>query len=91
MFGPEDEAFEVEEFDPDAVTWVRGVDYVTGWREAKDAAEQLGEALAGAGVHGRLRAVSAPDGSGVVRLELSVRAAREVAALVDVARLGKAS
>ncbi|MCD9144758.1 hypothetical protein [Streptomyces albireticuli] len=91
MFGPEDEAFEVEEFDLDAVAWVRGVDYVAGWREAKDAAARLGDALAAAGVEGRLRAVSAPDGSGVVRLELSPRHAREVAALVDVARLGKAS
>ncbi|UQI48917.1 hypothetical protein M1P56_33700 [Streptomyces sp. HU2014] len=90
MFGPEDEAFEVEEFDPDAVTWVRGVDYMSGWREAKDAAEQLGEALAGAGVDGRLRAVSASDGAGVVRLELSAQAACEVAALVDLAWLRKA-
>ncbi|MBT2387471.1 hypothetical protein [Streptomyces sp. ISL-11] len=92
MAGLGDEAFEVEEFDPDAVLWVRGVDYVAGWREATDTAAELREALAVAGVDAsgvRLRASSASDGSGVVRLELSVPAARVMAAAV--ARFGKAS
>ncbi|MGW2184705.1 hypothetical protein [Streptomyces sp. NPDC001719] len=99
MSGPGDEAFEIgdvefgaEEFDPDAVLWVRGVDYVAGWAAARDVAAELGEALVVAGVEAsgvKLRAGSAADGSGVVRLELSTAAAREVARLA--ARFGKAS
>lgn len=88
--------FEGEEFDPEAVLWVRGVDYVTGWRAAGQAAAELGEALTAVGVDtagAKLRAAAASDGSGVVRLELSAAAAREVAMLarVTAARLHKAS
>ncbi|GAA0342240.1 hypothetical protein [Streptomyces blastmyceticus] len=99
MFGPGDEAFEIgdvefgaEEFDPDAALWVRGVDYVTGWAAARDAAAELGQALMSAGVEAsgvRLRAGSAADGSGVVRVELSTAAAAEVTRVV--ARFRKAS
>ncbi|MGW1071481.1 hypothetical protein [Streptomyces sp. NPDC002537] len=88
-FGPGDEAFEignvefgVEEFDPDAALWARGVEYVAGWAEARDVAAELGQALAGAGVDVsavRLRAGSAADGSGVVQVELPASAARAVA------------
>ncbi|MGP8297551.1 hypothetical protein ACTPOK_06245 [Streptomyces inhibens] len=90
LFGPGDEAFEFEgaQFDPDAMLWVRGVDYVTGWRDATQAAGELGEALTAAGVDVRgaeLRASTTTDGSGVVRLELSSATARGVAEFARVA------
>lgn len=37
MHDPEGAGFEDEAFDPDAVVWVRGVDYVAGWRDATEA------------------------------------------------------
>ncbi|GGR52564.1 hypothetical protein FHS38_007002 [Streptomyces netropsis] len=94
MSGPEHEALEsgvggsgAEELAPDtAGAWVRGVDYVAGWREATGAVAALAGALASAGVEGpgvRLRASAGDDGSGVVRLELTVPAARVVAKLAS--------
>ncbi|QRX92259.1 hypothetical protein [Streptomyces noursei] len=82
------DGFDADGLDPDALLWVRGVDYLTGWRDATRAAAELGDALAEAGVDvaaAKLRAVSAADGSGVVRLELSPATAREVAKLARVA------
>jgi alpha-beta hydrolase superfamily lysophospholipase len=49
MHDPEDAGFESESFDPDEVVWVRGVDYVAGWRDATDAGGELADALAAAG------------------------------------------
>lgn len=80
--------FHDREFDPDAVVWVRGVDYVAGWRDAEDAALELADTLRGLGVDTeklRLRADSAPDGSGVVRMTCSAHLAREIAVLVGAA------
>ncbi|MET9645583.1 hypothetical protein [Streptomyces syringium] len=60
------------------------MDYVEGWREATSALAGLADALAAAGLKGpgvRLRAGAEGDGSGVVRLELTVPAARAVAKL----------
>lgn len=104
MSGPEREALEggvggsgAGELAPDTVgAWVRGVDYVAGWREATEAVVELTEALAAAGVAEaavRMRAGAQEDGSGVVRLELAVSAAREVTKLARMAgvRLGGAS
>ncbi|MEK2473528.1 hypothetical protein [Streptomyces noursei] len=82
------DGFGADGLDPDALLWVRGVDYLTGWRDATRAAAELGDALAEAGVDVagvKLRAVSAADGSGVVRLELPTATAREVAMLARVA------
>ncbi|MEU8684223.1 hypothetical protein [Streptomyces sp. NPDC048611] len=82
MDGIGDDGFDGEDLDPDAVLWVRGVDYLAGWRDATQAAAELGDALVEAGVDTagiKLRATAALDGSGVVRLELSAAAAREVA------------
>ncbi|MFI1431648.1 hypothetical protein [Streptomyces lydicus] len=76
------------EFDPDAVLWVRGVDYMAGWRDATRAAAELSDALTAADVDEtavKLRAGTTTDGSGLVRLELSPATAREVAKLVRVA------
>ncbi|AEM81000.1 hypothetical protein [Streptomyces violaceusniger] len=96
MGGPEDDRFDGEAADLEAGIWVRGVDYMSGWRDAREAATELGEALRLVGVETagvRLRAASGTDGSGVVRLELSAASAREVAMLarVTAARLGRAS
>ncbi|MBT2366824.1 hypothetical protein J7E88_16270 [Streptomyces sp. ISL-10] len=95
MHHPEDAGFEDESFDPDAVVWVRGVDYVAGWRDATDAGTELADALAAAGFDTtglEWQAKANADGSGAVRLVLSAAVAHDVAALVRViARLGKAS
>ncbi|MBL1117108.1 hypothetical protein JK364_32695 [Streptomyces sp. 110] len=95
MCGPRDDGFEGEAADLEVGIWVRGADYLSGWRDAREAAAELGDALSLVGVEAagvRLRAASGADGSGVVRLELSAAAAREVAMLarVTAARLGRA-
>lgn len=80
MHGPEDEAF-----DPDAVVWSRGVDYLGGWREARDAAAELSDVLAAVGVDAEGASATAQtraDGSGVVRLVWSAATVRAVARLV---------
>jgi hypothetical protein len=97
MNGPDDDLGPLDgEFDPDAVLWVRGIDYVTGWRDAKNAVDELGEALRAAGIdveRVRLRADAGPDGSGVVHLAFSASTARDLALLarVTAARLRRAS
>ncbi|MCH0558296.1 hypothetical protein [Streptomyces sp. MUM 16J] len=55
----------------DSGLWVSGVDYISGWREAREAADRLNRALLGAGLElSALRAVASTneDGCGVVRL-----------------------
>ena len=55
----------------DSGLWVRGVDYVTGWRKAGAAADRLNRALLGAGFElSEVRAVASTDegGRGVVRV-----------------------
>ncbi|MEU7365613.1 hypothetical protein AB0B92_08485 [Streptomyces hygroscopicus] len=94
MGGLGGDGFEGEAADLEAGIWVRGVDYLSGWRDAREAAAELGGALRLVGVEAagvRLRAASGADGGGVVRVELSVAAAREVAVLARVAaaRLGR--
>ncbi|MEU2356550.1 hypothetical protein ABZ599_26860 [Streptomyces misionensis] len=51
--------------------WVAGVDYIAGWREAREAADRLNRALLGAGLElSAVRAVASTseDGRGVVLL-----------------------
>ncbi|MFJ2301167.1 hypothetical protein [Streptomyces sp. NPDC087787] len=51
--------------------WVPGVDYVGGWREAREGADRLNRALLGAGFElSAVRAVASTgeDGRGLVRL-----------------------
>ncbi|NUL03685.1 hypothetical protein HRW07_10645 [Streptomyces lunaelactis] len=95
MDDPEGAGFESEPFDPDDVMWVRGADYVAGWRDATDAGRELADALASAGFDTaglELQARTSADGAGRVRLVLSAAAAHDMAALVRaVARLGRAS
>ncbi|WP_145887017.1 hypothetical protein [Streptomyces sp. BK340] len=55
----------------DSGLWVSGVDYISGWREAREAADRLNRALLGAGLDlSAVRAVASTneDGRGVVRL-----------------------
>lgn len=86
MNGAEDGAFELSgvEFDPDALLWVRGVDYVAGWRDARGAIVELETALAAVGIEteGPGTAQTRGDGSGVVRLLWSPATVRTVAQLL---------
>ncbi|WP_435242750.1 hypothetical protein [Streptomyces cucumeris] len=96
MCGPGDDGFDGEAADLDGGMWVRGVDYMSGWRDAREAVSELGDALGLVGVDTtgvRLRASAGAEGAGVVRLELSASAAREIAVLARVAAagLGRAS
>ncbi|MGW3914482.1 hypothetical protein ACWEBX_23590 [Streptomyces sp. NPDC005070] len=55
----------------DCGLWVPGVDYIAGWRAARDAADRLNRALLGAGFElSQVRAVASTDesGRGVVRV-----------------------
>ncbi|MFE6691889.1 hypothetical protein ACFVFQ_36155 [Streptomyces sp. NPDC057743] len=82
------DGFEVEGLDPDALLWVRGVDYLTGWRDAARVAGELGDVLTAVGVDlegVKLRAGTTANGSGVVRLELPAATAREIAKLAQTA------
>ncbi|MFI9721684.1 hypothetical protein ACIHFE_18835 [Streptomyces sp. NPDC052396] len=87
MFGPEEGAFEATGagFDPDDVVWVRGVDYLGGWRDARDAAAELAAALSDAGMDTngmRMTAQTQVDGSGLVRVVWTAGTARAVARLL---------
>ncbi|MET8399951.1 hypothetical protein [Streptomyces sp900116325] len=87
MDGIGDDEFDARDLDPDTTLWVRSVDYLAGWRDATQAVEELGDALAAVGIDPtgiKLRATAATDGSGLVRLELSAAVAREVAMLTRV-------
>ncbi|WP_336113252.1 hypothetical protein [Streptomyces sp. PTD9-10] len=55
----------------DSGLWVSGVDYISGWREARETADRLNRALLGLGLElSAVRAVASTneDGRGVVRL-----------------------
>ncbi|MEV0368277.1 hypothetical protein AB0I10_00320 [Streptomyces sp. NPDC050636] len=80
--------FEGGDFEPEATLWVRGVDYVAGYRDASVAGAELAEALEAVGMDTSDVTVCAhagPDGSGLVRVALSPTAVRQVAALVRAA------
>ncbi|WP_405967699.1 hypothetical protein OG613_26870 [Streptomyces sp. NBC_00015] len=66
--------------------WVRGVDYLAGWRVARESADRLNRALLGAGfVSSEVRAVASTDegGHGVVRLAGLPDAADRLAQLLE--------
>jgi hypothetical protein len=74
-----------DEIDPDSVLWVRGVDYVAGWRDARDAGTELLDAMQAAGMDTRSLRVqpdTGADGSGQVRLSGPPHMARELALLI---------
>lgn len=78
-------ASESGELDPDGWLWVRGVDYVAGWRDATNAAADLTDALSSVGIDTTElapRADTDADGSGILHLRLPALAAQEVARLL---------
>lgn len=81
------------EFDLDEVLWLPGIDYVAGWREAQDACDALLTALSAAwpdAAEVKGTALSAADGTGMVRLRLSPSTARALASLINFAAIGSA-
>ena len=73
------------EFDLDEALWLPGIDYVAGWREAQDACDALVAALSEVWPdteRATATALSAADGSGMVRLRISSAAARALADLI---------
>lgn len=79
---PMDPNFDDEALEPDGWVWVRGVDYVAGWRNAVDAATELKSAMDEAGIDTTkvmTTASTTTDGSGVLRLSLPVEAALALA------------
>ncbi|MFJ5797420.1 hypothetical protein [Streptomyces decoyicus] len=77
-----DPNFDDEALEPDSWMWVRGVDYVAGWRSAADAAAELKGAMDEAGVDTTQvmsTASTTTDGSGVLLLSLPVQAALSLA------------
>ncbi|MGW4823665.1 hypothetical protein ACWEP4_33140 [Streptomyces sp. NPDC004227] len=66
--------------------WVPGVDYVAGWREAREVADRLNRALLGAGFElSAVRAVASTgeDGRGLVRLAGWPEAVERLAGLLE--------
>jgi hypothetical protein len=66
--------------------WVRGVDYVGGWRSARESADRLNRALLGAGFElSAVRAMASVDesGRGVVRLAGWPETADRLAVLLE--------
>ncbi|MEU6327431.1 hypothetical protein ABZ851_09115 [Streptomyces sp. NPDC047049] len=81
-----DPNFDGEALEPDGWMWVRGVDYVAGWRSAVDAATELKGAMDEAGIDTTVvmsMASTTTDVSGVLPLSLPVEA---VLALANAAR-----
>ncbi|WP_406421675.1 hypothetical protein OH809_16480 [Streptomyces sp. NBC_00873] len=84
MDGIGDNAFDSHDLDPDAALWVRGADYLAGWRDATQAATELSNALTAVGIEttgSKLRATASADGSALVKLELSAATVREIATI----------
>lgn len=66
--------------------WVSGVDYVAGWRDAREAADRLNRALLGVGLElSEVRAVASTDetGRGVVRVAGRTSAVGLIAGLLE--------
>ncbi|MGW7409201.1 hypothetical protein ACWGI9_36850 [Streptomyces sp. NPDC054833] len=73
----------------DSGLWVSGIDYIAGWREAREAADRLNRALLAVGFElSAVRAVASADegGRGVVRLAGRPGAVERLARLLDGAR-----
>ncbi|WP_405917999.1 hypothetical protein [Streptomyces sp. NBC_00728] len=66
--------------------WVSGVDYIAGWRGAREAADRLNRALLGAGFElSQVRAVASTDesGRGVVRVAGRLDAVDRLSGLLE--------
>ncbi|MFJ1556895.1 hypothetical protein [Streptomyces mirabilis] len=75
----------------DCGLWVPGVDYMSAWRGAREAADQLNRAFLGAGFElSQVRAVASTDedGRGVVRVAGWPDAAERLAVLLEAVTLG---
>ncbi|MEY2243515.1 hypothetical protein AB8A21_11305 [Streptomyces sp. BF23-18] len=74
--------FEVAE----CVLWVSGLDYIAGWRAARQAADRLNRALLGVGFElSQVRAVASTDesGRGVVRMAGRLDAVDRLSGLLE--------
>ncbi|MFF3412932.1 hypothetical protein ACFYW8_43795 [Streptomyces sp. NPDC002742] len=72
--------------------WVSGVDYIAGWRAAREAADRLNRALLGAGFElSQVRAVASTDenGRGVVRVAGRLDVVDRLAVLLEATTRGK--
>ncbi|MBQ0848003.1 hypothetical protein J8N05_07230 [Streptomyces sp. BH-SS-21] len=70
----------------DSGLWVSGVDYLTGWRRAREAADRLNRAILGAGMElSQVRAVASTneEGRGIVRVTSWPSAVDELAGLLE--------
>ena len=70
----------------DSGLWVAGLDYVQGWREAREVADRLNRAFLGVGFElSELRAVASTDveGRGVVRVAGWPGAVNRLAGLLE--------
>ncbi|WP_411150782.1 hypothetical protein [Streptomyces sp. A30] len=70
----------------DSGLWVSGVDYIEGWRRARDSADRLNRALLSAGFElSAVRAVASTneDGRGIVRLAGWPDAVERLAGLLE--------
>ncbi|MFF4314287.1 hypothetical protein [Streptomyces sp. NPDC001507] len=71
---------------PASGLWVSGVDYIAGWREAREAADRLNRALLAVGFElSAVRTVASTneDGHGVVRLAGWPSSVQRLAALLE--------
>ncbi|MFF3817238.1 hypothetical protein ACFYYD_11580 [Streptomyces bluensis] len=72
---------------PDDALFVRGVDYVSAWRDADEAAQRLNDAVAGLGVDSRVvRAVPHAGAHGEPVVWMPPEGVRLIADLLDTAR-----
>ncbi|MFF3409631.1 hypothetical protein ACFYW8_26215 [Streptomyces sp. NPDC002742] len=72
--------------------WVSGVDYIAGWRAAREAADRLNRALLGAGFElSQVRAVASTDecGRGVVRVAVRLDAVDRLVVFLEAATSGE--
>ncbi|WP_338681995.1 hypothetical protein QD712_05820 [Streptomyces acidiscabies] len=70
----------------ESALWVPGVDYIAGWRAARESADRLNRALLGVGFElSAVRAVASTDdgGRGVVRLAGRLYAVDRLAGLLE--------
>lgn len=76
----------------DCGLWVPGIDYMAGWRGAREAADRLNRALLGAGFElSEVRAVASTNerGLGVVRVAGWPDAVERLAVLLEVLAAGR--
>nr|WP_203660810.1 hypothetical protein [Streptomyces sp. SID14446] len=70
----------------DCSLWVSDVDYIAGWRTAREAADRLNRALLGVGVElSQVRAVASTDesGRGIVRMAGQLDAVDRLSGLLE--------